>query len=399
MTQLSSWLSTLQSFELVLLIDEYDAPLTHCLDKPELFEEVRATMSELFLTLKSHEGRLRFFFMTGITKLSNTSIFCAFNNLQDISLDPFYGALLGYTEDEISKYFSSYIAQAAKALLVSPDKVRSELKDYYDGFSFDERAHHHVYCPWSVLNFLNRPDRGFQNYWYSSGGQPSVLMKYLSNHALSQPITYAEVRELRLSELNAARQYDDIGLDVLLTQAGYYTIREVTEDGYALLGYPNWEVAGSMAELYANELTQGKRIRSSAATPIRSAMAKGALEAVIDYFNAAVTAIDYHRYPIKDEASCRAYMQVLLIGAAMIPKVEIHNAHGRSGMEVEVNGQHWVFEFKFARRSSEVTDLLDEAINQLRTRHYGETSVNTNRISVALVFDSQKRRFTAWQRA
>lgn len=69
-------------------------------------------------------------------------------------------------------------------------------------------------------------------------------------------------------------------------------------------------------------------------------MEKGALEAVIDYFNAAVTAIDNHRYPIKDEASCRAYMQVLLIGAAMIPKVEIHNAHGRSGMEVEVNGQH-----------------------------------------------------------
>lgn len=129
MAQLSSWLSTLQSSELVLLIDEYDAPLTHCLDKPELFEEVRATMSELFLTLKSHEGRLRFFFMTGITKLSNTSIFSAFNNLQDISLDPFYGALLGYTEDEISKYFSSYIAQAAKALLVSPDKVRSELKE------------------------------------------------------------------------------------------------------------------------------------------------------------------------------------------------------------------------------------------------------------------------------
>ena len=203
---------------------------------------------------------------------------------------------------------------------MSPDTVRSELKDYYDGFSFDERARHHVYCPWSVLNFLNRPDRGFQNYWYSSGGQPSVLMKYLSNHALSQPITYAEVRELRRSELNAARQYDDIGLDVLLTQAGYYTIREVTEDGYALLGYPNREVAGSMAELYANELTQGKRICSSAATPIRSAMEKGALEAVIDYFNAAVTAIDYHRYPIKDEASCRAYMQVLLIGAQRFPR-------------------------------------------------------------------------------
>lgn len=112
--------------------------------------------------------------------------------------------------------------------------------------------------------------------------------------------------------------------------------------------------------------SQGKRIRSSAATPIRSAMEKGALEAVIDYFNAVVTAIDYHRYPIKDEASCRAYMQVLLIGAAMIPKVEIHNAHGRSGMEVEVNGQHWVSSSSLlAAHRKSPTYLMRQSINSV----------------------------------
>ncbi|MBM6929419.1 AAA family ATPase [Parasutterella secunda] len=86
--QLSAWLGTLPPKSLVILIDEYDAPLTNCLDNPKLFSEIRSVMSDLFLTLKSREGCQRFFFMTGITKFSNTSIFSAFNNLQDISLDP-----------------------------------------------------------------------------------------------------------------------------------------------------------------------------------------------------------------------------------------------------------------------------------------------------------------------
>ena len=103
----------------------------------------------------------------------------------------------------------------------SVEDVLNKLKQNYNGFCFDEKAQHRVYCPWSVLNFFNRPDRGFQNYWYSSGGQPAVLMKYLVNHALARPISYGEHKELRLSELGSARQYEEIGLDVLLTQAGY----------------------------------------------------------------------------------------------------------------------------------------------------------------------------------
>ena len=89
--KLSDWLSGVGSSSLVILVDEYDAPLTAYLDQPELFAGVRSVMSQFFLTLKANEGCQRFFFMTGITKFSSTSIFSAFNNLQDISLDPFYG--------------------------------------------------------------------------------------------------------------------------------------------------------------------------------------------------------------------------------------------------------------------------------------------------------------------
>ena len=396
-TQLSNWLRTLKDSSLVLLIDEYDAPLTACLDDQELFNEVRSVMSELFLTLKSNEGCLRFFFMTGITKFSNTSIFSAFNNLQDISLDVHYGTLLGYTEPEMIHYFSEYLSRAASALNLSREDLLQKLREQYDGFSFDRQAKTHVYCPWSVLNFLTKPAEGFQNYWYTSGGQPAVLLKYLTQHPLSQPITYSEQREIRLSELGAAGQYDEMGLDVLLTQAGYYTIRQVTDDQYAVLGYPNHEVSLSMAQLYADELLKGRRIRPTGGSSIYKIMCEADLDEVIDQLNTVVSAIDYHRYPITDEASCRAYLQVLLIGAAMIPRVEIHNALGRSDMEVEAGQRQWVFEFKYAKQEAQVPTLLEEAVKQMKEQRYGTSHSNQKLIRVALVFSEKNRQFVAWE--
>ena len=304
---------------------------------------------------------------------------------------------MGYTEEELVSNFEDYLSLAAQTLNLTKVEILKNLRDHYDGFCFDEKAESHVYCPWSVLNFFNRPDRGFQNYWYSSGGQPTVLLKYLVNHALSQPISYSENKEVRLSALNAARQYDEIGLDALLTQAGYYTIREVTIDQYAVLGYPNLEVAVSMAQLYADELLKGKPLRRAGSRPLSVVMTLATAEEVVEQFNAALGAIDYQRYPIVDEASCRAYLQVLLIGAAMIPRVEVHNALGRSDMEVLVGLRHWVFEFKFAQKSSEVETLLNKALSQIQSRHYGEISDGKELIRVALVFDAEQRRFSAWK--
>ena len=91
----------------------------------------------------------------------------------------------------------------------------------------------------------------------------------------------------------------------MLTEAGYYTIREVTEDQYAILGYPNQEVAISMAQLYADELLNGQRLRTPGSSPLSRVMSQSTAQEV-EQFNFAVNAIDYQRYPINDEASCRA---------------------------------------------------------------------------------------------
>ena len=126
----------------------------------------------------------------------------------------------------------------------------------------------------------------------------------------------------------------------------------------------------SIAQLYADELCKGKPLRGAGARPLSEVMTLATAEEVVEQFNAALGAVDYQRYPIVDEASCRAYLQVLLIGAAMIPRVEVHNALGRSDMEVIVGLLHWVFEFKFAQESSEVETLLNRALSQIQARRY-----------------------------
>lgn len=393
----STFLSKCANKSIVLLIDEYDAPLTALLHKKDLFDQVRIILSQFYAGIKSYERCLRFFFMTGITKFSNTSIFSAFNNLADLSLDSDFGTLLGLTENEIKQYFDAYIQKAASVLNVSEHDVMERLRHHYDGFSFDEEAKTHVYCPWSVLNFLSRPHRGFENYWYQSGGQPTVLMSYLTTHTLVQPSRYSEAVLLQKSRLASSLQYNEIDTNVLLSQAGYLSIKEALSGGYLRLGYPNQEVASSMAQLYADEMLRNQNRLQLGLPMYPLILASEGTGIVIDHFNKVFNTIDFNRYPISDEASCRAFLQVLLIGAAMMPRVENHTALGRSDLEVEAGNRHWVFEIKFARKDENVEGLLAQAVDQVKNRRYGEFAHGKELIRVALVFSETERRFVAWE--
>ena len=173
--------------KIVLLIDEYDTPLSAVLNNEKEFIARRDILHSFYSKVKQYQGRFRFIFITGVTYYSHTSIFSAFNHLTDLTLDSDYGALLGYTSDELESYFSEYIDNAVETLnrkfpteRYTHEKVVEELKRNYDGYSFDEDCMHHVYNPWSILNFLKSPHRGFIPYWVSSGGStPTFLVNYL----------------------------------------------------------------------------------------------------------------------------------------------------------------------------------------------------------------------------
>lgn len=394
--QFRLWLRSLPVSSLVILIDEYDAPLTRVINDERSFNEVRDQFNEFFRALKECDGALRFFFMTGITKFSHTSIFSAFNNLYDISLDPQYGALLGWSEDEVKAYFGSYIEKASRILGMPETQIVEGLRRNYDGFCFEQTGTVHVFCPWSVLHFLRSPGLGFQNYWYRSGGQPTVLKNFLKSHAISDPLKYDVPLALPLSDLQAPRQYAELSLDVLLTQAGYLTIQSVRSDEVVFLGYPNEEVSVAFARLYSDELLHGKSIRGNVDSPAADeVLASGTFADVVSLFGDALNAIDYKDYPIKSEAHLRAYLQILLIGAAMVPEVEKHSALGRSDLELNAGGRRWVFELKYAERERDVPNLLRKALDQLKERRYGEAPHGRKLLRAALVFSGGKRRFAA----
>ena len=110
-----------------------------------------------------------------------------------------------------------------------------------------------------------------------------------------------------------------------------------------------------------------------------------------------MTPIDYQRYPVRDEASVRAFTQVYLAGAGLEPKAEHHTAHGRSDLEVKVNNRHWILEFKVSRDQDDLDKKLGEAGEQLKLKGYGNDSSSGNLIKVALVFSLEERKFVRWK--
>ena len=163
----------------VLLIDEYDAPLTHLLDNKEQLDKVISILNNFYSTVKSCSSKFRFIFITGVTRIAYLSIFSAFNNLIELTLNNKYANLLGITDDELKKYFHPYVEYAAKILDMPISDVYAALKARYDGFKFSFTSNNTLYNPWSIINFFLNPQDGFKNYWFDSGGTPSILINYL----------------------------------------------------------------------------------------------------------------------------------------------------------------------------------------------------------------------------
>ena len=159
--QLEGWLRTLAPSSYVLLVDEYDTPLTAQLNDLETFKCVQRILGQFYSVIKTTEGKLRFLFVTGITKFSQVGIFSELNITDDFSFVSEYSALLGYEEDEIDRYFSGYVKRAARELSVSENDVRERLRLNYDGYCFDADAVKHVYNPWSVLHFFGSAQSRF----------------------------------------------------------------------------------------------------------------------------------------------------------------------------------------------------------------------------------------------
>ncbi len=393
--QLSNWLKTQEGNSFVLLIDEYDAPLTACLEDKERFNATRTRLSDFYATVKSNDACWRFVFITGIAKFNQTGIFSELNNFTDVSLNPLFASLLGYTEQDIDQYFAEYIEKSAKEFNLPNTEIRNKLQENYDGYCFDEAVSEHLYAPWSVLQFFSWPSLGFKNYWMGSGGSLTLLQKYLHAHALQTPENYASEQSVFINDWSASSDFDGINDLVLLTQAGYLTIKRRDDDAF-YVSYPNREVADSLGTLYRRLLLKEQTLAAVGAGALGEAVREGNADLLFDQANHAFADIDYQQHPIANEKHCQAFLQIFLSGLSLSVIAEQHSALGRSDLEIDAPKVHWVFELKYQRKGESVDALLSKAAEQITEKRYGATSKKPL-IRVAAVFSEEKRMFVRWQ--
>ncbi len=392
--------------EVVLLVDEYDAPLTAVLNDSNEFEDRRKILSNFYLTVKSCGGKFRFIFITGVTYYSHTSIFTAFNNLKDLTLDLRYGALLGYTSEELELYFGEYIDNAVEVLnkkyhteRYTHDLVVSELKRNYDGYSFDEEALNHVYNPWSIVNFFDAPVRGFIPYWVVSGGStPTFLVNYLKQ-GLEKYNTDDLQSLLNIdSTVNSAAEYlypkienmANLDLFAILYQAGYFCIKAVVDDIFKV-GIPNLEVKKAYSNIVLNELTKTKEAKLKYVEPFKEVLASGNLDKIKELFNTFINEFSYETVKNFNEACFRDVLKLAMLTFNVTASTEVMGACGRADITAEAGDYLYVFELKVTDNSKDIDTKLSEAKEQIIKNKYARRLTDKTVIPVALVLENNSK--------
>ena len=384
----------LQNNSAVLLIDEYDAPLTHHIDKKDELNEIISILNDFYAAVKQNTGRFRFIFITGVTRVSHVSIFSAFNNLKDLSLTREFNSLLGFTQNDLERYFDDYIGNAGKVLNMKKEEIYKRIEEYYDGFQFSIHADETLYNPWSILNFLDSPQNGFKNYWFESGGTSSLLINYLKIKDNFDFLDY-DNREMIVDDFTVESKYElsNIPYNILLYQTGYFTIRKI-DDNIARLVLANEEVEESIYRLYllANNLNPKDELRKKM-VQLSSAIDTKDLPTIITIFNKILNeCVSSLSKIFNDERSVR---DIIYAALTYIPSLRIikerETSKGKSYLEIFTKKTCMIIEFKRSytgRRSA--AEALKLAIEQIEKSRYGITfSSNYTLYRVAMVISTE----------
>lgn len=367
----------------VLLIDEYDKPITNHLTDLKKAERNRKYLRNIYEVIKANSGNIHLLFVTGISKFAKMSIFSVVNHLDDISLMPEFNDIVGFTEEEIRENFESHLLTFSKHQGMTMEYLMDKMRYWYDGFSWD--GTHFLYNPFAVLKALAKKD--LQNYWFETG-TPSFLMDLIKHRYAFESQTKPLLK--RLEGLIASKEtfdsYDleNINLKAVLFQTGYLTIKEkIQEDFHTsyILGFPNYEVKHAFNAHLIKVFTQedisadikGKAIFMLRA--LREANEADFLKLVRSIF----AGIPHNNLKKINEYAYQAmfYQLLLLLGIKDI-FLEVSGYIGRADGVLVLNEQVFVFELKFARKGT-MKYLLEQASTQAETQAYWHPYLGTDR--------------------
>ena len=399
--------------KIVLLIDEYDCQLTANINNKKIYDSFQEFLREFYGIIKGKYA-IRFLGVTGVTRLKDVSIFSVGSDINDITNDSAYSQMIGFTRDEIKKYYIDYLKLAASCENnCSVDKVTDAqiesmldmMAQNYDGYCFDEFYKKKVFSTWSVNKFFQNIVKNkfvdFGEYWYDNGGLPSILVNYLKTHELNIFDYLDKNKSLKVTDddFKNPTSLTTIDQNVLMCQTGYLTLRSSLNDSNIIaLGIPNGEIYKALNKLLAAKFFKGTIDVTNDAN--ENILDVGSVEDIISLLNTMVNTVTYDAYPLNSESSVQNYVKAYLLGAKQNVFSEVHQAKGRADLMIETNKRRIVIEFKYAKDESEAKAKLSEAIEQIKTRDYGNIVPRKDELlRIAAVFnaDPKVRAFTEFQ--
>ena len=400
--------------QIVILIDEYDCQMTANINNETLYKQFQEKIKSFYATIKN-KWPIKFLGITGVTRLKDVEIFSIGSDIRDITNASAYSQMIGFTRDEIKKYYIDYLKLAAsyenncnvdEVTDTQIESLLDRLAQNYDGYCFDEDYEKKVFSTWSVNTFfqtmIEKKKVQFGEYWYDNGGLPSILVNYLKTHELNafEYLNKEKSVTIPVNDFLNPTALTTINQNVLMCQTGYLTLRSALTSGDLTvdLGIPNGEIYKALNRLLA--INFYKEGIYALAKGVRDLLDAGDIEDIIDRFNSVINSVSYDHFPINSEAAVQNYLYLFLIGAGIETTTESHSSKGRADLIIETKNRRLVFELKYAEDETVAKTKLSEAVEQIKSRDYGNTEPKKNELlRIPTVFNAEPkvRAFTEYQ--
>ena len=372
--------------KVVLLIDEYDAPLLDVVHEKENLKPFRQIMQNFYSPIKYLDPWLEFTFITGITKFSQLSIFSEINNLDNISMFDQYSAICGISMTELLTQMKPDVEILANALGKTFNETVEELKNFYDGYHFSKKSED-IYNPFSLVKALRSQD--ISAYWFSSG-TPSYLIKTLQKYHVG--ILDIEKKRASVDDFDVSPEQMTSAIP-LLYQSGYLTIKKYNPIMQSFqLDYPNKEVRlGMVKSLAPNYLSPIQENNNGFVFDFLEQLYDGTMDGALQKMQAYLASIS-NRLSNKNEKDFQTvfYLIFNLLGAYI--KVEEDSAIGRADVVLHMPDTVYVMELKYDKTA-------DEALQQIDDKGYliPYSADGKRLVKVGVNYDSDKRTIGEWK--
>ena len=387
LTELITTAYEISGKQVVVLIDEYDAPMLDVAHDKETLDVLRNVMRNFFSPLKMCEPMLRFVFLTGITKFSQVSIFSELNNIKNVSLDDEYAGVCGITKEELLTQMSEDIDVLAEALEMTREETIAKLKENYDGYHFSP-ASPDVFNPYSLLNCFD--DKNFGAYWFSSG-----TPTYLINMLRKFKVLPAKIgRSLARSSAFDAPTENLKTITPLLYQSGYITIKGYDKMSQLFtLDLPNKEIKVGLFESLLPYYLEGMYAEEGdvAIAQMSVLIRQGDMDGALRLFQEFLGTVPYCNNTNYEGH----YQQVLFIIFTLLTHfvvdVEVHTPNGRVDVVMETEDTLYLIELKLNKSAQ-------AAMQQINLKQYGQRFARCGKpiVKVGVNFDAKKGNIEDW---